>query len=134
MAAVMNEVRKMQRKGSQLDPELKPTDDLATLWARVTREGTPLSSNAIARAIAEAEGAALPGGEEWLSDSVLAFDNALAKAPQRVKLFVQVWYKQPGTSDTRASRLGISRAALYYEWKSTLWFLRGMLLSRNVGV
>lgn len=124
----------MAKNGAKLDSELQQIDEVARLWSRMTFDGTPMSSSPIARAMAEAEGAALPGGEEWMPESVIAFDNALAKSPERVRLFVRVWYKQPGTSDTRASRLGISRSALYFEWKSTLWFLRGMLISRGVSV
>lgn len=131
MSAVMNIVMK---RGSQIDPGIEPVDELAKLWASVTRDGVPLSSNAIARAIAEAEGAALPGGEEWIADSVLAFDRCLAQSPVRVRLLIDVWYRRDGTSDTRAAKLGISRAALYTEWKATLWFLRGVLIGSGTKI
>lgn len=121
------------RHAVQLDPELQATDEVIDRWRRQTRDSNPMARSPLAVMVDQAEGAALPGGDEWLGDDVIAMDRVYAKSPPRVRAFVSTWYG-PGTSEVKAARLGISRAAIYIEWKATLWFIRGMLLAFGVRV
>lgn len=130
MSAVMSETK---TRGYQLsDPKLKAVDAIAERWAELTRNGNPLASNILAKMVAQAEGAALPTGEQWIDDEVLAFDSVLAHAEARTKLFIDVWYCTHGTSDVKAVRLRISRTTLYEEWKQTLAYLAGAMKGLTV--
>lgn len=120
--------------GFQLPDELKPANALLELWAEQTADGHPLQANAIARAIAEAEGAALPGGSPVLSDDVALVDRIIARAPRKTQRVIYIHYRSWTTSDVKARRLArelslpnVSRATWYTEVKSALWYVTGAL-------
>ena len=104
-----------------------------------TAEGHPLSANAIARAMAEAEGAALPGGSPVLSDDVALVDRIIARAPFKTQRGIYIHYRSWTSADVKARRLArelslpnVSRATFYVEVKASLWYVTGAL--QNVGL
>lgn len=119
--------------GFQLPKELKAVNALVERWATQTANGRPMAANAIARAIAEAEGAALPGGTFVLSEEVMIVDRIIARASSRTKRILEVWYRTPHPAEVKAHRLGkefgipMSRSTLYTEIKAVLWWISGAL-------
>lgn len=114
---------------------LEPMHQLCERWAATAFDWEQLQSNPIYRAMRQAEGAALPTEPPPMADDVLALDGILADC--RIKLplvykFVVVCYTKSGTSDTRASKFGMSRAAFYARWKETLSYLLGRLHTKGI--
>lgn len=100
----------------QLDEELMPTDRLMTRWAVSIGFGLP--------------------SEEWderpiarppkLDDATaIVVDQAIMRGIPRYRNLVRTWYKTPTPSTSIAERLGVSRAGLYLEWRSSLFYYRG---------
>ena len=114
------------------DPELKRTDALAYRWSRITYDRPKMHSLEVIRLMKD--GAVLGGNLGVMGDDVLAFDQCYAVAPIKYKTFVSVWYKGDGSSLQKAKRLGMSRTSLYLEWKKTLCFFHGALLTRGLDI
>lgn len=75
----------------------------------------------------QAEGAPLPGGEEVMSDEVLALDGAIRRSHESVYALLYVWYCTGGSVEQKASRLNLSRSVIYQHWREYLQYLRGRL-------
>lgn len=114
---------------------LEPMHQLCERWATTAFDWVQRQSNPIYRAMRQAEGAALPSEPPPMADDVLALDGVLADCKinvPRIYLFVILCYTKSGTSDTRATRLGMSRAAFYVRWKETLSYLTGRLHAKGI--
>jgi hypothetical protein len=62
-------------------------------------------------------------------------DKTVLAAPASTKRLLHLWYREYRLpSDVRASRLGISRATLYIEWKASLHCMRGALRTKGLQV
>lgn len=116
-----------------LDPDLQPTDRLLDVWARDDRQGGGGPHPLVTLALLH-DGEVLGGAPLSPDDVMIVVDKAYLSSPPRVQAFLRVWYKSPDAAPTKARRLGISRSALYVEWKATLWFMRGSLRARGLHV
>jgi hypothetical protein len=67
-------------------------------------------------------------------EALFHVDQAILRSPARIKSVLTVWYKNSGPAEVKAKRLGISRRALYTEWKMALVHLRATLLERGMSV
>lgn len=120
-------------KQSRLDPDLIKTDALLDIWARDGRVGDGGGIHPLEVMRLLHEGQIL--GETLSNDEVMIImDQNFMRSPPRVKSFFTVWYKQGGSSDQKAKRLGMSRASLYIELKLNLAFFRGGLRASGLDV
>jgi len=112
---------------TELDYELGAVDRLLGRWAPYALSEANLGRtlHPIARAIIQAEGAALPGAPPEMPDDVLAVDRVIAKAPAAVKFVIQIWYCTGGSSAQKAKRLNCSRAMVYQLWNGALRYVQG---------
>jgi hypothetical protein len=117
-----------------LSSELVPTDNLLDAWARDRWQGLGGGLHPLEVMRLLHEGVAL--GEEKLStdDILIIVDQAYLRSPPKTKALVSVWYQDRGAVVTKAKRLGISRSALYTEWRATLHYFRGVFRTKGLKV
>jgi hypothetical protein len=115
-----------------LEPELRVIDSLVDQWARETANRRPIAANTIARAMAEAEGAALAGGDLALSQESEIIDRVIARADCKTRQILNAWYRSNATTEVKARQFGYSRAAFYIHWKAALWYIRGVLVGTGI--
>lgn len=119
---------------AQLDPELVPTDNLLDAWARDGRQGQGGGMHPLEIMRLLHEGAVL-GADKLSTDEILILvDKTYLASPARTKALIDVWYKSPAPVTVKAKRLGISRAALYVQWRAVLWYVRGALRAQGLGI
>lgn len=102
-------------------------DDLCSRWAQQAFDWEPRKANPIYYMMKQAEGAPLPGGEEVMTDDVLALDGCIRRSHESVYALLYVWYCTGGSIQQKASRLNKSRSAFYSDWRCYLAYLRGRL-------
>ena len=117
---------------TELDQEIKPIDNLAVRYYQFSHDRAPM--HPLERLRLLHDGAVLGGAPLDMPNDLLAFDQIFARAPQFTKAVMDVWYKSPAPANVKASRLHISRAALYMHWKSSLWYFRGGLHARGLTI
>jgi hypothetical protein len=117
-----------------LSPELVPTDNLLDAWARDRWQGLGGGLHPLEVMRLLHEGVAL--GKERLStdDILIIVDQTYLQSPAKTKALVTVWYQDRGAVISKAKRLGISRSALYIEWKATLHYFRGAFRTKGLHV
>lgn len=137
-AAVKLQLPKSLRRGRTerlIDPELQTVDRLCDAWARDGYYGSMGSGGMnpleVLRLLAEGQ---VIGGAVSNDEIMIAVDQSILKAPARYKSTLTVWYKTPHPVEVKAKRLGLSRTALYTEWKMALAYLRGALHARGISV
>jgi hypothetical protein len=117
---------------AQLEADLAPTDQLLDAWARDGREGQGGGMHPLEVMRLIHEGAVL-GADKLSTDEILILvDKTYLASPARTKALIDVWYKSPLPVTVKAKRLGISRAAMYTQWKAMLWYFRGALRSSGL--
>jgi hypothetical protein len=117
----------------KLDPELTATDALLDAWSRDGKFGIGGGMHPLEVMRLLHEGEAL--SPQLSNDEVMIIvDQTVLRSPPRVKAFVTNWYKSNAPAQVKAHRLGISRSALYVEWKAVLWFMRGCFRSKGISV
>jgi len=118
-----------------IDPDLQATDRLCDIWSRdgyYVGTGTGgLHPLEVMRLLNEE----VVLGEKLSDDQVMiVVDQSILKSPKRIRATVEVWYKNRGPAEVKAKRLGISRRALYSEWRLSLSYLRGTFRSKGLAV
>lgn len=116
----------------RLDDQLQGVNSLAIRWARGERTSVPLHPLEAIRLLHD--GAVLGGGPIPTPDDIMAFDRCFNEGSPRDRAIIRVWYQSGGSAAQKASRLGISRAAIYTEWKSTLSYFRGWLRAHGIDI
>lgn len=122
------------RNPASIDPDLVRVDQLCDAWSRdgnyiPTRSSLhPLEAMRLKR---EGELLGIDVADE---EALFHVDQVILKSPARIRTVITVWYKNPGPADVKAKRLGLSRAALYIEWRMALVHLRAVLMERGVAV
>ena len=133
--AVAESVTKPYRRPGLLDPELEPTDRLLDIWSKDRWDsgvgGSSLHPLEVMRLLHDGE---TLGGTLSNDDVMIIVDQAVLKSPQRIRLLTTVWYKTYAPVETKAKRLGISRSALYVEWRMSLSYHRATLRAKGVAV
>ena len=110
-----------------LPTNLRPMDELCVRWSQQAFDWEPRRANPIYYMMKQAEGAPLPSGEEVMSDDVLALDGCIRRSHHTVYALLYVWYCTGGSVEQKASRLNLSRSAIYSHWREYLQYLRGRL-------
>jgi hypothetical protein len=110
-----------------LPTDLGPMDQLCVRWSQQAFDWEKRTANPIYWMMKQAEGAPLPGGEEVMTDDVLALDGCIRRSHEAVYALMYVWYCTGGSVEQKASRLRKSRSALYSDWRTYLAYLRGRL-------
>jgi hypothetical protein len=119
-------------RSPKLDPRLENVDRLAMRWAAGEREHRSLHPLEAIRLLHD--GAVLGGGPIPTPDDLVLFDRCLNMCSARERLVIQVWYCTWATAEQKAKQLGVSRATLYNEWKSTLSYFRGWLRGHGLDI
>lgn len=117
-----------------LPTDLRPMDELCVQWSRQAFDWEPRHANPIYWMMKQAEGAPLPGGEEVMSDNVLALDGCIRRSHESVYALLYVWYCTGGSVEQKASRLHRSRSAIYSDWRTYLAYLRGRLHHLGIAI
>ena len=117
-----------------LPTDLGPMDQLCVRWSQQAFDWEPRRANPIYWMMKQAEGAPLPGGEEVMSEEVLALDGCIRKSHVAVYALMYVWYCTGGSVEQKAARLNKSRSALYSDWRTYLAYLRGRLHHLGINV
>lgn len=112
---------------TSLPSDLQGMDDLCFRWSKQAFDRQVYAANPIYWMMKQAEGAALPGGEEVMQDDVLALDGVIRRCHAGVYALLYVWYCTGGSVEAKAARLNKSRSALYSDWRTYLAYLRGRL-------
>jgi hypothetical protein len=124
---------KVQRPG-KIDPDLEATDRLLDIWSMDRYEGGErrgLHPLEVMRLLHDDE---LPGEKISNDEVMIIVDQAVLRAPRRVRATVEAWYRGSGPAEVKAKRLGISRAALYSEWKMSVAYMRATFRSKGLAV
>ena len=109
-----------------LPDELIPTDGLLRRWGRALVENERGGMHPLERIRLMHDGAVLSGVREdgqWFD----IVDVEVSRAPETVRRVIKAWYGNRGSSAVKASRLGMSRAQLYVEWRGALRYMQGVL-------
>jgi len=118
----------------KIDPDLEATDRLLDVWSldRYDEGGRRgLHPLEVMRLLNDGEVL----GEKISNDEVMIIvDQSVLRAPRRVRATVEVWYRGSGPAEVKAKRLGISRAALYSEWKMSVAYMRATFRSKGLAV
>ena len=110
-----------------LPSNLRSMDALCIRWSQQAFDWEKRHANPIYWMMRQAEGAPLPGGEEVMTDDVLALDGAIRGSHESVYALMYVWYCTGGSVEQKANRLYLSRSAIYQHWREYLQYLRGRL-------
>lgn len=119
---------------TSLPSDLGGMDDLCHRWSQQAFDRPVYAANPIYWMMKQAEGAALPGGEEVMQDDVLALDGVIQRSHEAVYALMYVWYCTGGSVEQKGARLGKSRSAFYSDWRTYLAYLRGRLHHLGVHV
>lgn len=111
-------------KVSKMDPKLVPINAVAERWSKADRQHSPL--HPLERMRLMHDGAVLGGAGGDTAD-VECFDKGYCAADQGTKAILNVWYRNTGSVDTKAKRIGCSREDLYREWRAALVEMKGFM-------
>lgn len=115
--------------------DLIAIDLLLQRWSKygiLAGVGQPLCT--LARLIAEAAGAALPGGDDRMPDEILELDQVISHSHPRTRRFIAVWYSSNDPVVVKAKRMGMSRQAVYTHWHAHLRYIQGAWCERVAAI
>lgn len=120
---------------AKIDPDLETTDRLCDIWSRdgnyLPADGQGMHPLEVMRLLNEGE---VLGGKLSDDEVMIVLDQSIIRAPARYKSTITVWYRHRGPAEVKAKRLGVSRSALYVEWRVALTYLRATLRAKGLAV
>jgi hypothetical protein len=118
------------------DTRLEDVDALARRWARGegARGGPSGSRHPLETIQLLHDGAVLGGIGAGVPEDIRIFDDCFHHAGDHHQAIIRIWYGNHWAVETKAKRLGISRASLYREWGRTLSHFHGWLRAHGLEI